>query len=227
LFDNRYYRCGDYFKRGTCSNNVPVREEDVRTRLIDGLEDLLVHDNAVLFASKHLAARLGEQGRALDGSRHRIELEVARLERQTQNLISFLKDKPGDAAALAPVRQSLDEIHAKRQRLTRELAAIEAAKVRPVVLPTTKQVRAAVFDLRAAVGEDPIRAREALRHLFGAGLIAMHPQEDRSYLAKTDVLPLMVIPAARRTRICTKPPSDGSPGACEQVVYNDGCAGRI
>ena len=61
-----------------------------------------------------------------------------------------------------------------------------------------------------------------LRHLFGDRLIVMHPQDDKSDVAKTDVLPLMVIPAARRT----KPPSDGSPGACE-VVYSDGCAGRI
>jgi len=49
--------------------------------------------------------------------RRRVELELARLDRHTKNLIAFLKDNPVDAEALSPIRMELSDIHEKRRRL--------------------------------------------------------------------------------------------------------------
>ncbi len=74
-----------------------------------------------------------------------------------------------------------------------------------------------VFDLRAVLAADPTRARDALRQLFNDGVVVLEPQDDGSYVAKSEVLPLMILPTTKSRK----------PQRLAEAsdVYNVGCAG--
>ncbi len=217
----RYYRCGDQHKRGTCSNDLAVREDVVRGHLLAELERVLLSNKGVVYARQVLAKKLGEASRSIDREKRRIEQQLDRLDRQTRKLIDFISD--ADARALVPVKEALAEHQAERERLIEELRSLDARGRQPIKLPTFDEVQRVVFDLNAVLASDPTRAREALRPLFKDGSIVLEPQEDGSYLARTSVLPLMVLPAASSK----KPRSGGAGGASGSGVYFGGCAGRI
>lgn len=218
---SRYYRCGDYHKRGTCTNNVPVREEDVRTVVFGELKRLLLTSEGVVFGRQHLAKILGQRNRQVEQDRSRLDKEMTKVMRQIGNATEFIVDHEGDKDLLEPVKEKLVELQERRRRLQGELVRLDHIQKDPVRLPTNEDARSVLEAMQDTMTADPVRAREALRLFFKDGTVVLEPQPDRSYVAKTDVLPLMVIPAARRT----KPPSEDSSGASD--VYNDGCAGRI
>ncbi len=85
-------------------------------------------------------------------------------------------------------------------------------------LPSPAEVEERVLDLHRLARTAPAEARQVLGTVFGDGMIKMLPQQDGSYLAKTEILPLLLIAATRNPR------SDDPGGG---LVYIDGCAGRI
>jgi len=75
-----------------------------------------------------------------------------------------------------------------------------------------------VLDLHRLAKEAPVEAREALRAIFKDGRIVMHPQADGTYLARTEILPLVLI--APQTR------NPARPGRARSYAPV-GCAGAI
>lgn len=216
--NDRYYRCGDVHKRGTCSNRLSVRESVIRKIIFDELERVLASDLGVTYARRRLAEKLGELSRSVNQERTRVKKQIAKIEKQLDQLVAFVRENTGEGAALVPVRESLAALQTQREGLQLELETLANRAARPVVIPTPEEVRAVVFDLKKLLGTDPVRAREALRRFLKNGTIVLDPQEDNTYLAKGELLPLMVIPARK-----AKPRSSPTGAA----VYIDGCAGRI
>ena len=83
------------------------------------------------------------------------------------------------------------------------------------MINTRREVRDAVLDLERHLGGDVLRGREALRRFLKDGRVELEPRSDKTYIARTEMLPLMLFtesPGAGRG------PEDGS-------VYRLGCAG--
>ena len=210
---NRIYRCGDAHKRGTCKNRLSVKEAVVRRCLLEAIRERLATPWGIDFARKCLAERLGDLQRS-GGSELKDRLERhARTDARIANLVGFIADGDGSEA----VRLALRDLEAQRRD---EAGAIEHLRQQmrsPVRLPTRDEVRQRVFDLEALMTKHPIKAREVLRQFLRDGRIVLHPQPNGLFIARTDLLPLVVLAPQTRT------PPVGSGAA----VYNFGCAGLI
>lgn len=88
----------------------------------------------------------------------------------------------------------------------------------PIHLPSPAEVEERILDLHRLCERSPIEAREVLRRVFN-GRIEMKPQPDGTYLARTEILPLVLIGPE------TTKPHPGEPDW--GFVYFRGCAGSI
>jgi hypothetical protein len=75
--------------------------------------------------------------------------------------------------------------------------------VAPVALPTPDEMLGLAYALEARLAGDTVRGREELRELFKDGLITLVPQPGGYYVARSAVLPLVLI---------TKPPPEETRG---------------
>lgn len=83
-----YYRCETYSRRGRCTNKRSVPEAVVRANLLDELRRRLTSPDAVAYARKRIAERLGDfsRDRNREQREHRARLE--KTERQIEKLAS-------------------------------------------------------------------------------------------------------------------------------------------
>jgi hypothetical protein len=79
---------------------------------------------------------------------------------------------------------------------------------------------ALIFDLERRLMADVSRGREELRRLVRDGKIKLDPQSGRYYLARSEILPLVLMKG---------PPAEGDPGGRDQESRYSAisCAGAI
>jgi hypothetical protein len=115
-------------------------------------------------------------------------------------------------------RSILDRLHAlerEAESAQRALSAAEKDAAAPVKLPAPEEMMRLLFDLEARLLADVSRGREELRRLFRDGRIDLVPQPGGFYVARSEILPLVVL---------MSPPPKGSP---EERYTASSCAGRI
>jgi site-specific DNA recombinase len=205
-----YYRCGDHVKRGTCANSLGVREDVLRERLLDELRHTLVRPAGLTFARKCIAERLGEIERerrlSLD-DRRRTAAEIAA---KIESLVDFIAGGQAKGSYDA-IRTRMAALEAEKVTADRNVLDVERQSVEPVPLPTPEQMLKLAFDLDARLRSDTHRGREELRELFKDGLITLVPQPGGFYVARSEVLPLVLI---------TRPPPEG--GGTRRLVARGG-----
>ena len=105
----RYYRCSDNKKRGTCANRLSLREDVARSRLLGFLRDNLTGPKEVAFIRKTVAEVLGNLSRkTTEGIAERRE-RLARTEGRIAGLIQFIAE--GDRSDY--VRVALRDLEAQ------------------------------------------------------------------------------------------------------------------
>jgi hypothetical protein len=117
------------------------------------------------------------------------------------------------------VKTAWDDAKSEALTVRASIATLEGAASAPIHLPTPAEVEERILDLHRLCDACPIEAREVLGRVFN-GRIVLHPQADGTYLAKTEILPLVFVGTSQ-----ARNPRSGEPG--EGFVYFDGCAGRI
>jgi hypothetical protein len=90
------------------------------------------------------------------------------------------------------------EAQAKAEKAA--IAELERQVELPVRLPTPDEIAEATFDLEQQLGEDPIVGREWLRRIIKGERLVLQPQPDGVYLARGELLPLMLLKAKKGTR---------------------------
>ncbi len=126
-----YYRCEGHAKRGTCKNDLSVRESVVRTGLLDELRHRLASDQGISYARKRLAEKLGELTRERDGDVRERRQRLDKLTRQIDKLVDFIADGHGSAAVADKLKGLEREADGER----RQLATLERQATDPVQLP--------------------------------------------------------------------------------------------
>ncbi|HVY31269.1 MAG TPA: recombinase family protein [Polyangiaceae bacterium] len=213
-----YYRCGDYKKRRTCNNKLGVKEELVRHRIFEALQERLGSPNAVEYLRKRIAAYLGEARREVNRELTDVRGRLARTEQRIAALIRFLAD--GDRSDYVAV--TLRDLEAQARADKAAAAALEAQGSLPIELPTPAVVAERAKNLRLLFGSgDPIQVREALRRYFADGRITLTPNPEGHYVAECRFLPLVAL--TDPTLETTKPPGRG----LRPVENISSCAGRI
>jgi hypothetical protein len=72
-------------------------------------------------------------------------------------------------------------------------AVAESAAAKPIKLPTPKDMVRVVFDLERRLLADVAKGREELRRLFRGGRIDLIPQPGGFYVARSEILPLVLL----------------------------------
>ena len=144
--------------------------------------------------------------------------EAAQVDRKVERLLAFIEATEANDPTLDVVRAGLTEAVTRQREVKAKLAALQEQRpeTRP---PTVAELVSLAQDVRARVEEDPIAARELLRHMLLDGKVTMTPNEDGSYTAASMVIWARI---AWKTR---KPRATSGPSGAPEVVGNDGCAG--
>ena len=206
-----YYRCEGHAKRGVCPNTLSVRESVVRTGLLDELRHRLFSDQGIAYARKRLAERLGDLTRERDGELRERRRKLDVVLRQVERLVNFVADGHGTPAVAEKLRGLEREADAHRH----SLASLEKDAAAVIQLPAPEDLLQLVFDLEKRLLGDPVRGREELRRIFRDGRITLVPQPGGFYIARSEILPLVLL---------TPPPSEGDQGGRYTA---SSCAGRI
>ena len=195
------YRCSHQIHRGTCDNSLSVREDVARRCLLSGIRARLLRPKGLAFVRQEFAKRLGELKRGLDAELKDRRARLARTEDKIRGLIDFIAQGDRSEYVVSTMRDL--EAHAKQEKAA--IAELVRQARKPIALPSLAELTSSVGDLDALLEEDPIAGRQALHRLFRSGRIELHPQEDRVYLARSELLPLAAIagnnigdPAGRR-----------------------------
>jgi hypothetical protein len=100
------------------------------------------------------------------------------------------------------------------------VASLERLASAPIKLPTPEEMLSLVFDLERRLLADVSRGREELRRLFRGGRIDLVPQSGGYYVARSEILPLVVL---------TRTPPEGTPGGrhVESRYSPISCAGPL
>ena len=91
-----------------------------------------------------------------------------------------------------------------------------ATTAKPIKLPTPEEMVRIVFELERRLMADVTRGREELRRFFRDGRIDLGPQPGGFYVARSEILPLVLL---------TRDSPGENPGSVRYT--GSGCAGRI
>jgi len=134
-----------------------------------------------------LAERLGDISRQIDADLTERTARLERTEERIRDIIAMQID--GDRSPhVAQMRKDLETQAAS------ESASVDALRARasaPLELPTVQGLADRVQQLNALLDGGPVEPRrEALRRYLKGGSILLHPQPDRTYIARAELLPL-------------------------------------
>lgn len=192
----RYYRCGDYHKRRTCTNTLSVREEVARRRVLDALRERLGGAEGLAYVRRRIAEGLGEIQRGATADLAERRGRLARTEERIKGLVTFIAD--GDRSEY--VVTTLRDLEAQARTEKAAIAELESRADSPIKLPTPDEVLQRVFDFEARLKDDVLAGREALRELLRDGQIRLRPDPSGVFIARSAILPLRLLLAPETTK---------------------------
>ena len=227
----RYYRCGDCKKRGTCDNALSLREDVARACLLRFLRENLATPAAVAFVRKAVAEVLGELSRK---GRAEIDERTGRLAR-TEERVAALVPVITDGDQSTYVRQALLDLEAQAKMDKLSLADLQARGAAAVRLPSPEETLERAFRFEDVLLKDPVRGRSELRRLFDNEQILVGPQPGGFYIAEGKLYPLAMFslridePDKPKARGPGEPSGLSGPPECEPqfACSSNRCAGRI
>ena len=188
---NAYYRCEAHNKRGTCKNSLSIRESVVRDSLLDEIRHRLASDEGLRYARKRTAEVLGSLARESGSKQREHRARLEKLQAQITRIVDCIADGTGGSSSTLRERLRVLEREADAER--RAHAAADASARTPIKLPTPKEMVRIIFDLERRLLADVTRGREELRHFFRDGRIDLIPQPGGFYIARSEILPLVLL----------------------------------
>jgi chromosome segregation ATPase len=166
-----------------------VREDVVRTNLLDEIRRRLTSKEHIAYARKKATELLASMSRTQGTRTKDLRARLTKLETQIARLVEFITDGERSPA----IDAKLKALESEAKGVRRELKSVQRETASPIVLPTPKQMTALIFDLERRLMADVSRGREELRRLFRDGKIKLDPQPGRYYVARSEILPLVLM----------------------------------
>jgi site-specific DNA recombinase len=168
----QYCRCEASGKRGTCANKRSVREDVLRTNLLDELRRRLTSKDHIAYARKKATEMIATMSRTQGAEVKERRKQLAKVNDRIEKLVDFIADGQGSPT----IRERLKALETGAKVLRRQVKALERDATVPIALPTPEEMTALIFDLERRLMADVSKGREELRRLFRDGKIRLNPQ---------------------------------------------------
>jgi site-specific DNA recombinase len=185
---NRFYRCSTHHTKGMCGNDLRVREDALRTTILDGLRTQLQQPAEVAYVRKAVAERIRGYARDLEAEVKERRERLKRTEDRIRGLVTFISD--GDRSEYITLALRDLEAQAKADRAAIERLQREAQ--RPLPLPGPDEITRAAFDVTRWLGGHPDTARPRLRRWLKGGVIRIGKSAEAAFQASGAYYPLAV-----------------------------------
>ncbi len=211
----RFYRCSTHHTKGTCDNDLRVREEVLREVTLDAIRKQLQTPEQVAYVRKSIAARLRDYSRALDADMKERRERLKRIEDRIKGLVSFIAD--GDKSEYVVGAMRDHEAQAKSEKAAIERVQREAQQ--PLKLPSPDEIVTGVFSFDAMLAGDPEAARGRLRRWLKDGELRVRRVGGKGFEVRGGCYPLAVVAENQN------PKSDHGLGTLESNVRSGGTVG--
>ncbi len=183
----RYYRCYTNYSKGTCPNDLRVREADLRKNTLHTIRHALQSKEGIEFVRKEMAGLLGEHSRKLDAELKETRERLKRTEERIAGLIGFIADGDRSTSVVSALHDL--EVQAKNDRVLIERLEIQAAE--PLRLPSLEEITRGVFDFDRLLKGDVTEARLRLRRWLDNGEVKIARAEG-GYSISGSAFPMML-----------------------------------
>lgn len=184
----RYYRCNTNYTKGTCSNDVRVREEVVRGDCLGAVREQIQTPEGIAYVRRQVAELLGSQARRMEAELAERQERLQRTEDRIKGLVSFIADGDRSEYVVATLRDL--EAQARTERAGIERLHREAQQ--PLRLPSLDEITRGVFDLDRLLSGDKRQAGIRLRRWLKDGEIRLARTES-GYQLRGACFPLAVV----------------------------------
>jgi site-specific DNA recombinase len=185
----RYYKCGTHRSKGTCPNNMTVREDIARKAILGMIRDALMTPEGISHVRRKIAEHLRDFSKNLEKEIQEGRDRLARTTQRIKSLVSFIADGDRTEAVVSALRDL--EVAAKKERAGIDRLVQESRE--PLHLPSIDEVTRMVFDLEARGEADPTATRAQLQRWHRSGEIRVRKRPDGVIEAWGDLLPLAIL----------------------------------
>lgn len=181
----RYYRCNTNFGKGTCKNDLRVREEVIRADCLDAIREQIQTPQAVEYVRRKIGELLRNFTRELDREFKERRERLQRTEERIKGLVRFIADGDRSEYVVATLRDL--EAQAKADRAAIERLQREAQE--PLRLPSLEEITRGAFSLQNLIDGNRDQARLKIRRFLKGGEIRVIRTPD-GYEVRGEVFPL-------------------------------------
>jgi hypothetical protein len=139
--------------------------------------------------------------------------DAERGHRRIAGLVKFISGSDHSAY----IRSTLLDLETQAKAGKEAIDAILHEVAQPIRLPSPGELERMVYELESRNRQEVLAARELLRRILKDGRLVLEPQPERVYLARTEVLPLLLLSEGVR--------ETGSPWVSPAAAFSGACSG--
>ncbi|MEQ3726291.1 MAG: recombinase family protein [Tateyamaria sp.] len=151
----QYYGCANLRNKGTCSNRLTIKRDELENRVLSGLKDQLLHPDLIAEFVRAYQEEFNRLAGTVRRERAKAERDLAKIGRQITQII----DAIAEGMFHTSMKEKMTDLEAEKARLETELNS--AKDESPVLLHPSlaERYRAQVTDLADAL-DDPSACAE-------------------------------------------------------------------
>ena len=211
---SRYYRCATHFGKGTCTNDLRVREEVLRGDCLDQIREEIQTPQAIEYVRRKIGELLRSYTRDMDKELAERKDRLQRTEDRLKGLVGFIADGDRSEYVVTTLRDL--ESQAKAERAAIERLHREAQQ--PLRLPSLDELAHGAFALDRLVVDQPDKARMMIRGALKDGEIRVG-HKPQGYEVRLELFPLALIAENQNLQ---NPKSEQRLGSLESNVSSGG-----
>jgi site-specific DNA recombinase len=208
-----YYRCGTRYSKGTCQNDLWVREDTLKTECLDAISSQVRTPSAIAYVRSQIEERLRSHSETVTSELRERRARLDTIEKRLKELVEFVATGHGSktiAKELSALEAQADQDRTAIPRLERE------AKEAPA-LPSPDSITRKAFQVRRLLQLEPDTARMHLRSWLKDGEIRV-TRTPAGFEIRGVCYPLLMVDSSGKK----KPKDDGSLGPVEKTISSGG-----
>ena len=177
------YACSNRVNRGTCSNDLYIRREELEDRLLGNLQAELLRPEAINLAIAEFGQQLSSSLKSISGELVQMRQRKAKLEAEIQNFMDAIAEHGHSKSMLEEIAIREREVAGITDRLLAASPDSMQAKVEEVRL----LVQEGITNLRDLLNQKgPLAKAELHRHLHEVRMLPSRGEKDWHYVAEGD-----------------------------------------
>lgn len=184
----RYYRCSTHHTKGTCANDLRLREDVLRADCLDAIREEIQTPDAIEYVRRRIAEMLRTYTRDMDKELTEHRERLKRTEDRIKGLVGFIADGDRSEYVVSTLRDL--EAQAKTERAAIDRLHREAQQ--PLRLPSLDELAQGAFALNELLPDQPDKARLIIRRALKNSEIRI-AQKPKGYEVRLELFPLALM----------------------------------